>query len=97
MQLLESLVTSPALASTVLGGFVPMLYRFLTEGGVEIPSKLKVWLNIALSAAVAFIPLIVSWSFRGVPTPEETWAAITAATVASEVAYRTWFKDRVPA
>lgn len=86
------LVQNPQLPAFVLGVAVPWVYRTLVEAGLTVPERAKVWLNLALSALVSFLPLVVLWSTQGVPTPEEVFTSIASAMTASELAYRTFLK-----
>jgi len=86
-------VSHPQFMGLVLGTLVPFVYNVLTEGGVAIPARLRVWLNLVLSTTVAFIPVLARWWLQGLPTdPEVALAGITSAVLGSELAYRTWFK-----
>jgi len=88
------LIQNPQLPAFVLGAFVPFVYRELQEGGLTVPSKVKVWLNIGLSFVVSLVPLIASWVSSGLPDAETVFASLTAAFLASEIAYRTYLKPK---
>lgn len=90
---LLALAQNPQLPAFVLGVFVPFVYRFLTEGGVALNPKVKVWLSLSLSAVVALVPIVASWLTEGMPTPEMFFGSITAAFVASELTYRQFLKE----
>ena len=94
MELLLSLVTHPMFASVLLGTATPTLFRLLEEGGLVVPAKAKVWVNIALSVFVSFVPLVVSWAITDVSSdPEVVLGSIGLAFLASEATYRRFHKD----
>lgn len=96
-QTLLSLLTSEQFAPFILGTGVPFLYKFLQEGQVELSTRAKFGLNVALCVVAAFVPLGAKWVLEGVPSGEAVFTAVTAALVASEGMYRIYLRPKAEA
>lgn len=80
-------LTDPTFALVVLGPVASLAHIAIRKVGLEGSYWFNTGVNIALSAAVSFLPLLAAWVMNGLPEPNLFWQNALAAIVASQAAY----------